>query len=98
VDLLEVGVEVVRVGYVLAGLLNQLLTAIADDLAEPPVDPQPPSVRVDVGDTDGRLLERGPKALLAVPECLLGPLAFGSLFGLAHRAPYRRDEPLQSLL
>src|SRR5215212_4972862 len=98
VNLLEVGVEVVRMGYVLESLLQQLLTTVADYIAEPLVDPQPSSVQRVVGDADGCLLECGPKALFALPELLFGPLALRSLFCLKHRAPYCRNEPLQPLL
>src|ERR671921_327793 len=97
-DLLESLSGLLGLGYVLESLLQQLLTTVANDIAQPLVDPQPSSVQRIVGDADGCLLECGPKALLALPERLLGPLALGSLFGFPQRPLDRRNEPLQPLL
>src|SRR5215212_4876305 len=70
VNLLEVGVEVVRVSYVLESLLQQLLTTVGDDMAQPWVEPQRASVQRIVGDAGGWVRGCGAKALLGRRECL----------------------------
>jgi len=51
--------------------LQQLFARVADDGAEPVVDPQPTAVGPDVGDADCRLLERGAVDLLALAQGLI---------------------------
>jgi hypothetical protein len=73
------GLEVVGIGDLLEGLLQQLLAGIAEDIAELVVDPQPPSVQRGVGDADSGLLEGNPETLLTLSKLLLRLLLLGEV-------------------
>ena len=89
-DVGEVGVEVVGVGDVLERQPHHLVVAVAHDVAELLVDPQPAAVQPDVGDADRRLLEGGPEPLLTFSTGLFSPFLFG---GFPHRSPPRTKTP-----
>jgi hypothetical protein len=59
--------------------LQQLRAGVADDGAELLVDAQVANLEIDVGDADGRVLERAAEALLALAPRLLGALAVGNV-------------------
>src|SRR5439155_2636410 len=62
------GCQVVGVDDVPEGLLEQILTGVADDGAILCIDAQEPAGRVVVGDADGGVLERAAEPLLAVAQ------------------------------
>src|SRR5215467_3362423 len=75
----EVGLQVVRESNVLERPLRQLLPGVTDDVAQLLVDPQPAPLEPHMGDADGRLLEGGPEAFLALAQFLLGPFLLGDV-------------------
>src|SRR3954452_21582186 len=58
---------------------EQFLAWVADEFAKLLVDPEEAAFAVDVGDADGRILERAAEPPLALAQRLLGPLAIGDL-------------------
>jgi hypothetical protein len=60
-------------------LLQKLGAAVAEDIAEALIDPQPGAVRSDIGDADGGVLERAAKPGLAFAQRVLGFLAPGDV-------------------
>jgi len=62
-DVGHIEFEVVGMGDILEGLLQQFLPAVADDVAQLLVDSQPASIRRHMGDANRRLLESGPESL-----------------------------------
>jgi hypothetical protein len=85
---LQVRLEVVGVGDLLERLLKQLLAGIPEEVAEPPVDPQPPSVQPGVGHADGGLFEGSSETLLALSKLLLRLLLLGDVV----RKQYPRND------
>ena len=73
-------------GDVLEGAGEQLELGIPDQLAEGPVDLEPPAVGRRQGDTDRGMLERAGEAFLAFPQRVFDPLALGDI----------RDDPGQA--
>ncbi len=55
------GVPVVGVGEVLGGARRELVAVVAQEVAEPLVDTQPPPPWAEVGNADDRALERRPE-------------------------------------
>src|SRR5260370_17571292 len=68
-------VEVVRMRDLYARQAEELLIGIAEDLAQPAVDPDEAPVEPDVGEPRSRQLEGAPEALFAVAQRRFRPLA-----------------------
>ena len=66
VNLLQITAQIVRMSDVLKGQLEQGLAAVAEHLTQTLVDPEPVPFCGKMSDTDGRLLEGGAKAQLAL--------------------------------
>ena len=64
---------------VLPGHCEQLVAAVADDVAELLVDEQESAGEILVGDADGRVFERASEPLLALAQRLLGPFEVGDV-------------------
>src|SRR5690606_11462021 len=65
-------VDVVRMRQRGEGELGELLRIVTENLREPAVYAKKGAVRCDVRESDGRLLERGAKSILALSEGRLG--------------------------
>ena len=81
----EVGRQVIGVRDVRDGLADQLRAGVADDLAHLLVDAQEAALGVDVGNADGRVLERAAEPLLALAQRLLSPLPIADIARQRHR-------------
>ena len=79
VDLGEVGVEVVGVGDLLEGQVDQLLFRVADDVGELLVDEQEAAVEADDRDPVRGGVEGGLEVALGEPGAALGGLALGEV-------------------
>ena len=86
-------------GDVLHGLLDQLVVGIADDRAVPLVDAQVAAGGgVDVGDADGRVLERAAEPLLALAHRLLFPDALDAQGDLVSHGGQRLERRFRERL
>ena len=74
-ELLEAGRQVFGVRDVPEGSREQFLSCVADDVAEFFIDEQETPFGVNMGDADGRVLERAAEPLFALTQRLLGLLA-----------------------
>ncbi len=62
----KAGIEVVGVGDLLPGASDELLTVVAEDVAEPLVEAQPAPLQAGVCDADNRALKRCPEDVVAL--------------------------------
>jgi hypothetical protein len=85
-ELVEVGLQVVRVGDVLECALQQLGLAVADDLAQGAVDLEPAAVGSDQRDADRCLVEGFAEARLGLLEVHFQAMLVGDVTGDGGRA------------
>ncbi len=87
-EVFEIDLQVVGMGDILEGELEQLRFGIADECADRAIDLQPAAIQIDQRDADGGELKRAGEAFLTRPERFLRPLLFRDIL---HRALHAND-------
>ena len=77
--LIKIRIEVVGVGYVLEGLVQQLHFSVAEHVAQGSVRPKEAPVGPHQRHPDGCVVEGPPEPLLGFPKRLFCPLALGDV-------------------
>src|SRR5258708_2183558 len=77
--ILQTDFEKLRMGDFLESAGEQLGFGVTDQIAERPVNFEPPALGRYESHADGRMLERTGEAFLAFPHRLLGSLALGDV-------------------